>query len=165
MYLMRALYIRVLGIVSCFSLSINIAAASVADKGVVCRDETQFQARFSDVEPPLLSLVAHWFDDKRVNTTTWKRINDFIKMSTTRRGVPYETNVKEVSWRPDANDKERKISIDRKTVRRSVVLGEKVLVSVNCQIFYERRNFDEYLKDITKSLQTKYNAEIADHRL
>ena len=45
----------------------NIATASLADKGV-CRDETQFQARFSDVEPPLY-LVAHWFDDKRVNTT------------------------------------------------------------------------------------------------
>ena len=165
MYSMRAFYIRVLGLVSCFSLSTTIATASVADKGVVCRDETQFQARFSDVEPPLLSLVAHWFDETRVNTTTWKRINDFISMSTTRRGVPYETNVKEVSWRPDANDKERKISIDRKTVRRSVVLGETVLVSVNCQIFYKRKDFDEYLKGVTKSLQTKYNAEIADHRL
>ena len=165
MYSMRASYLKVLGIVSCFSLSTNIATASVADKGVVCRDETQFQARFSDLEPPLLSLVAHWFDETRVNTTTWKRINDFISMSTTRRGVPYETNVKEVSWRPDANDKERKISIDRKTVRRSVVLGETVLVSVNCQIFYKRKDFDEYLKGVTKSLQTKYNAEIADHRL
>ena len=162
---MRTSYTRVLGIVSCFSLCTNIAAASVADKGVVCRDETQFQARFSDVEPPLLSLVAHWFDETRVNTTTWERINDLIRMSTTRRGVPYETNVKEVSWRPDANDKERKISIDRKTVRRSVVLGEKVLVSVSCQIFYKKKDFDQYLKGVTKSLQTKYNAEIADHRL
>ncbi|MFL2844953.1 MAG: hypothetical protein ACJ0BO_01680 [Candidatus Puniceispirillaceae bacterium] len=165
MYSMRALCTRVLGIVACFSLSTNIASASVADKGVVCRDETQFQARFSDLEPPLLSLVAHWFDDTRVNTTTWKRINDSITMSTSRRGVPYETNVKEVSWRPDANDKERKISIDRKTVRRSVVLGEKVLVSVNCQIFYKKKDFDSYLKGVTKSLQTKYDAEIADHRL
>ena len=86
-------------------------------------------------------------------------------MSTTRRGVPYQTNVKEVSWKPDANDKERKISIDRKTVQRSVVLGEKVLVSVNCRIFYKKKGFDEYLKGVTKSLQTKYNAEIADHRL
>ena len=154
-----------LGIVSCFLLSTNIVSASVADKGVVCRDETQFQARFSDVEPPLLSLVAHWFGDTRVNTTTWERINDAITISTTRRGVPYETNVKEVTWRPDANDKERKISIDRKTVQRSVVLGEKVLVSVNCQIFYKKKGFDEYLKGVTKSLQTKYNAEIADHRL
>ena len=165
MYSMRALYISILGLVSCFSLSITIATASVADKGVVCRDETQFQARFSDVEPPLLSLVAHWFDDKRVNTTTWERINDFINVSTTRRGVPYETNVKEVSWRPDANDKERKISIDRKTVRRSVVLDDKVLVSVNCQIFNNKKEFDKYLKGVTKSLQTKYNAEIADHML
>ena len=165
MYSMRVLYINVLGIVSCFFLSSNIATASVADKGVVCRDETQFQARFSDVEPPLLSLVAHWFDDTRVNTTTWKRINDFITISTTRRGVPYQTNVKEVSWKPDANDKERKISIDRRTVRRSVVLGEEVLVSVSCQIFYKKKDFDAYLKGVTKSLQTKYNAEIADHRL
>lgn len=165
MYSMRALYRKVLGIVSCVSLSANIANASVADKGVVCRDETQFQARFSDVEPPLLSLVAHWFDDTRVNTTTWERINDFIIMSTTRRGVPYQTNVREVSWRPDANDKERKISIDRKTVRRSVVLGEKVLVSVNCQIFYKKKEFDAYLKGVTKILQTKYNAEIEDHKL
>ena len=147
------------------SLYSDIATASVADKGVVCRDETQFQARFSDVEPPLLSLVAHWFDDLRVNTTTWERINDLITMSTTRRGVPYQTNVKEVSWRPDANNKERKISIDRKTVRRSVVLGEQVLVSVDCQIFYKKRIFNEYLKGITKSLQTKYNAEIADLKL
>ena len=108
MYSMRALYINGLGIVSYFFLSTSIATASVADKGVVCRDETQFQARFSDVEPPLLSLVAHWFDETRVNTTTWERINDLITMSTTRRGVPYQTNVKEVSWRPDANDKERK---------------------------------------------------------
>ena len=165
MYLMRWSFFKIFGIVICFSAYTNISVASVADKGLVCRDETQFQARFSDVEPPLLSLVAHWFDDKRVNTTTWERINDFITMSTTRRGVPYETNVKEVSWRPDANDKERKISIDRKTVRRSVVLGEKVLVSVNCQIFYKKKNFDKYLKGVTKSLQTKYNAEIADHRL
>ena len=147
------------------SLYSDIATASVADKGVVCRDETQFQARFSDVEPPLLSLVAHWFDGLRVNTTTWERINDLITMSTTRRGVPYQTNVKEVSWRPDANNKERKISIDRKTVRRSVVLGEQVLVSVDCQIFYKKRIFNEYLKGITKSLQTKYNAEIADLKL
>ena len=165
MYSMRWLSLKILGTVAIFATPANIANASVAEKGVVCRDETQFQARFSDVEPPLLSLVAHWFDDTRVNTTTWERINDVITMSTTRRGVPYQTNVKEVSWRPDANDKERKISIDRKTVRRSVVLGEKVLVSVNCQIFYKRKDFDEYLKGVTKSLQTKYNAEIADHRL
>ena len=165
MYSMRCLLLIILGIVTIFAMPANISNASVADKGLVCRDETQFQARFSDVEPPLLSLVAHWFDNTRVNTTTWERINDFIKMSTTRRGVPYETNVKEVSWRPDANDKERKISIDRKTLRRSVVLSEKVLVSVNCQIFYKRKDFDEYLKGVTKSLQTKYNAEIADHRL
>ena len=165
MYLMRWLSLKTLGIVIILGTPTNIANASVSEKGLVCRDETQFQARFSDVEPPLLSLVAHWFDETRVNTTTWKRINDFISMSTTRRGVPYETNVKEVSWRPDANDRERKISIDRKTVRRSVVLGETVLVSVNCQIFYKRKDFDEYLKGVTKSLQTKYNAEIADHRL
>jgi hypothetical protein len=162
---MRALRIKVLGIVSCFSLSTNIAIASVADKGVVCRDETQFQARFSVVVSPLLSLVAHWFDDTRVNTTTWERINDFISMTTTRRGVPYQTNVTEVSWKPDANVKERKISIDRKTVRRSVVLDDKVLVSVNCQIFNNKKEFDKYLKGVTKSLQTKYNAEIADHML
>jgi len=162
---MRTLCIKMLGIISCLSLYSDIATASVADKGVVCRDETQFQARFSDVEPPLLSLVAHWFDGLRVNTTTWERINDLITMSTTRRGVPYQTNVKEVSWRPDANNKERKISIDRKTVRRSVVLGEQVLVSVDCQIFYKKRIFNEYLKGITKSLQTKYNAEIADLKL
>ena len=165
MYSMRALCVKLLGIVSCFSLSATTATASVANKGVVCRDETQFQARFSDLEPPLLSLVAHWFDDTRVNTTTWERINDLIEMTTTRRGVPYQTNVKEVSWKPDANDKMRKISIDRRTVRRSVVLDEKILVSVNCQIFYKRKEFNDYLKGITKSLQTKYNAEIADHRL
>ena len=165
MYPMRWSSLKVLGIVSYFFISTNIASATVADKGLVCRDETQFQARFSDVEPPLLSLVAHWFDDTRVTTTTWERINDNITMSTSRRGVAYKTNVKEVSWKPDANDKERKISIDRKTARRSVVLGEKVLVSVGCQIFYKRKDFDEYLKGVTKSLQTKYNAEIADHRL
>ena len=145
MYSMRAFYIRLLGIAACFFLSNNIVSASVADKGVVCRDETQFQARFSDVEPPLLSLVAHWFGDTRVNTTTWERINDVIIMSTTRRGVPYQTNVKEVSWRPDANDKERKISIDRKTVRRSVVLGEKVIVS-ELPNLYNKKKFDKYLK-------------------
>ena len=165
MYLMRWLSLRTLGIVIILATRTNIANASVAEKGLVCRDETQFQARFSDVEPPLLSLVAHWFDETRVNTTTWERVNDFIAMSTTRRGVPYQTNVKEVHWKPDANDKNKKISIDRKTVRRSVVLGEKVVVSVNCQIFYKKKEFDAYLKGVTKSLQTKYNAEIADHRL
>ena len=162
---MKWSYVKMLGIVVYCSTSANIATASVADKGLVCRDQQQFAARFSDVEPPLLSLVAHWFDDKRVNTTTWKRINDHITISTTRRGVPYETNVKEVSWKPDANDKDRRISIDRETARRSVVLGEKILVSVSCQIFHEKKTFDEYIKGITKSLQTKYNAEIADHKL
>ncbi len=165
MYSMRWSFLKIFGIVTCLSTFATISAASVADKGLVCRDETQFQARFSDVEPPLLSLVAHWFDDTRVTTTTWKRINDNITMSTTRRGVPYETNVKEVSWRPNANDKERKISIDRKTARRSVVLGEQVLVTVGCQIFYDRKDFDKHLTGVTKSLQTKYNAEISDHQL
>ena len=165
MYSMKWSLLKIFGIVVYFSTFATISAASVAEKGLVCRDETQFQARFSDIEPPLLSLVAHWFDDTRVSTTTWKRVNDNITMLTTRRGVPYETNVKEVSWRPDANDKERKISIDRKTARRSVVLGEKVLVSVGCQIFYDRKDFDKYLNGVTMSLQTKYNAEISDHRL
>ena len=158
-------YPKLFGMVSCFSLSVSIAAATVADKGLVCRDQQQFSAKFADLEPPLLSLVAHWFDDRRVSTTTWTRINDQIKMATTRRGVPYKTSVKEVSWRPDANDKDRRISIDRETARRSVVLGEKILVSVSCQIFYDKKDFDKYLKGLTKSLQTKYNAEIADHKL
>ena len=92
----------------------------------MCRDETQFQARFSDVEPPLLSLVAHWFDDKRVNTTTWERINDVITMSTTRRRRTIPNECQRGELEADANDEERKISIDRKTVQRSVVLGEKV---------------------------------------
>ncbi len=165
MCLMRSLSLKILGIVLIFAAPANISHASVADKGLVCRDQQQFAARFSDLEPPLLSLVAHWFDNKRVNTTTWKRINDIITMSTTRRGVPYETNVKEISWKPDANDDERKISIDRETAKRSVVLGEEILVSVNCQIFYDRKIFNDYLTGITKSLQTKYNAEIADHKL
>ena len=151
--------------VSGLSMSIDPAAATVADKGLVCRDQQQFSAKFADSEPALLSLVAHWFDNTRVTTTTWKRINDQIKMATTRRGVPYKTSVKEISWRPDVNDKDRRISIDRETARRSVVLGEKILVSVSCQIFYERKYFDNYLKGITKSLQTKYNAEIAGHKL
>ena len=112
MYSMRTLYLAVLGIIACSPVYTNIATATVADKGLVCLDEKQFSARFSDVEPPLLSLVAHWFDDKRVNTTTWSRANDFIEMSTTRRGVPYETNVKTVSWKPDPNEKERKIFIN-----------------------------------------------------
>ena len=162
---MRWLPLKILVIVIIFTAPANISSASVADKGLVCRDEQQFAAKFSDSEPPLLSLVAHWFDDTRVNTTTWNRINDHITMSTSRRGVPYRTNVKEVSWNPDANDKEKKISIDRETARRSVVLSEKILVSVSCQIFNQKKAFDEYLKGITKSLQTKYDAEIADHKL
>ncbi len=162
---MKMTYLKVLGVVLYLSINANIAAATVANKGLVCRDQQQFSAKFSDLEPPLLSLVAHWFDETRVNTTTWNRNNDHITMSTTRRGVPYKTNVKEVTWNPDANDKDKKISIDRETAMRSVVLSEKILVSVSCQIFYERKEFDEYLKGLTKSLQTKYNAEIADHKL
>ena len=165
MYSMRTSHLTVLGIIACFSVCTNIATATVADKGLVCLDEKQFSARFSDVEPPLLSLVAHWFDEKRVNTTTWRRANDFIAMSTTRRGVPYETNVKTVSWKPDPNEKERKISIDRETARRSVMLGEEILVTVDCKIFDKRKLFDDELKDITISLQAKYDAEIADHKL
>ena len=164
MYSMRVLYINVLGIVSCLFLSTNIATASVADKGVVCRDETQFQARFSDVEPPLLSLVAHWFDDKRVNTTTWERINDVITMSTTRRGVPYQTNVKEVSWKPDANDEEKNINRPQNGAAISGA-GRKGFSERELPNLLQEKGFDEYLKGVTKSLQTKYNAEIADHRL
>ena len=162
---MKMSCVKVLGMVLYLSVNTNIAAATVANKGLVCRDQQQFAAKFSDSEPPLLSLVAHWFDETRVNTTTWNRNNDHITMSTTRRGVPYKTNVKEVTWSPDANNKDKKISINRETAIRSVVLSEKTLVSVSCQIFYERKEFDEYLKGLTKSLQTKYNAEIADHKL
>ena len=121
MYLMRTSYLKVLGIVACFSCYASIATATVAGKGLVCLDEKQFAARFSDVEPPLLSLVAHWFDDKRVTTTTWSRANDHIAMSTIRRGVPYQTNVKTVSWKPDPNEKERNINrpTDSKTISHS----------------------------------------------
>ena len=86
-------------------------------------------------------------------------------MSTTRRGVPYQTNVKEVSWKPDANDEERKISIDRKTVAAISGAGRKGFSECELPNLLQEKGFDEYLKGVTKSLQTKYNAEIADHRL
>ena len=67
--------------------------AAVAEKGLVCADQGKLLSSWTVKDEPLSSLVAHWFDDKRVSTIIWQRTNDDIDMQATRRGIPYETNM------------------------------------------------------------------------
>ena len=92
--------------------------AAVAEKGLVCADQGALLSSWTAKDEPLSSVVAHWFDDKRVSTVIWQRANDNIEMQATRRGIPYETDMLSINWTLKIDDRERNISIDRKTGQR-----------------------------------------------
>jgi len=147
------------------SLLISTATASLTKKGLVCIDKEQLSSEWSSTEDPLISSVAHWFDEKKVSTTTWVRKNDTIKMLTTRNGVPFKTDAKTIRWKTTVGDEDRIISIDRATAERSVLSGKEILVSADCEIFLKEKEFQKKLEAITQTLQTKFNQAIAKHKL
>ena len=139
--------------------------AGVAEKGLVCADKGELLSNWTTTDQPLSSVVAHWFDDKRVSTVIWQRTNDNIKTQATRRGIPYETDILSITWKLKTDDSERIISIDRKTGQRSVMQDGQALITVNCEIFNTEKAFQEKLIDITKNLQSNYDLTIAKHKL
>ena len=116
-------------------------------------------------DKPLLSVVAHWFDEKRVSTLTWQRKNDSVEMKATRRGIPYETDMSSIKWTLSTNGQEVNISIDRNTGQRSVMKDGIAVVSVDCELFDSEKVFQEKLKELTNSLQSSYDSAIANHKL
>ena len=46
--------------------------AAVAEKGLVCADQGSLLSRWTATDDPLSSLVAHWFDDKRISLVIWQ---------------------------------------------------------------------------------------------
>ena len=139
--------------------------AAVAEKGLVCADQGKLLSSWTAKDEPLSSVVAHWFDDKRVSTIIWQRTNDDIDMQATRRGIPYETNMLSISWKLTTDNSERNISIDRETGRRSVMQDGQALITVDCEMFETETAFQEKLEDITNSLQSNYDLAIANHKL
>ena len=139
--------------------------AAVAEKGLVCSKAEDLLSKWTVSDEPLSSVVAHWFDEKRVSTLTWQRKNDSVEIKATRRGVPYETNSLSISWTLSTNGQEINISIDRSTGQRSVLQDEIVVVSVDCELFDSEKAFQEKLKEITNSLQSRYDSAIANHKL
>ena len=139
--------------------------AVVAEKGLVCADQGALLSSWTAKDEPLSSVVAHWFDDKRVSTIIWQRTNDDIDMQATRRGIPYETNMLSISWKLTTDNSERNISIDRETGRRSVMQDGQALITVDCEMFDTETAFQEKLEDITNSLQSNYDLAIANHKL
>ena len=139
--------------------------AAVAEKGLICSRTEDLLFKWTVSDEPLSSLVAHWFDEKRVSTHTWQRKNDSIEMKATRHGVPYETNTSSISWTLSTNGQETNILVDRNTGRRSVMRDEIAVVSVDCELFDSEKAFQEKLKEITKSLQSSYDTAIANHKL
>ena len=139
--------------------------AAVAEKGLVCADQGALLSSWTAKDEPLSSVVAHWFDDKRVSTVIWQRENDNIEMKTTRRGIPYETDMLSISWTLKTDDRERNISIDRKTGQRSVIEDGTALITVDCEIFDTEKAFQEKLENITENLQSNYDLAIANHKL
>jgi len=139
--------------------------AAVAEKGLVCADQGKLLSSWTAKDEPLSSVVAHWFDDKRVSTIIWQRTNDDIDMQATRRGIPYETNMLSISWKLTTDNSERNISIDRETGRRSVMQDGQALITVDCEMFDTETAFQEKLEDITNSLQSNYDLAIANHKL
>ena len=139
--------------------------AAVAEKGLVCADQGALLSSWTAKDEPLSSVVAHWFDDKRVSTVIWQRENDNIEMKTTRRGIPYETDMLLISWTLKTDDRERNISIDRKTGQRSVIEDGTALITVDCEIFDTEKAFQEKLENITENLQSNYDLAIANHKL
>jgi hypothetical protein len=139
--------------------------AALAGKGLVCADKGELLSGWTTADQPLSSVVAHWFDDKRVSTIIWQRTNDNIQMKATRRGIPYETDMLSITWTLRTKDSKRIISIDRKTGQRSVMQDGRALITVNCEIFNTEKTFQEKLTDITKNLQSNYDLKIANHKL
>jgi len=139
--------------------------AVVAEKGLVCSRAEDLLSEWTVSDEPLSSVVAHWFDEKRVSTHTWQRKNDSIEIKATRRGVPYETDISSIRWTLSTNGQETNILVDRKTGQRSVVRDEIAVVSVDCELFDSEKAFQEKLKEITKSLQSSYDSAIANHKL
>ena len=139
--------------------------AAVAEKGLVCADQGKLLSSWTAKDEPLSSLVAHWFDDKRVSTIIWQRTNDDIDMQSTRRGIPYETNMLSIGWKLKTDDSERNILIDRKTGQRSVMQDGTALITIDCEIFDTEKAFQEKLENITENLQSKYDLAIANHKL
>ena len=139
--------------------------AAVAEKGLVCADQGALLSSWTAKDEPLSSVVAHWFDDKRVSTVIWQRENDNIEMKTTRRGIPYETDMLSISWTLSTNGQEVNISIDRNTGQRSVMKDGIAVVSVDCELFDSEKVFQEKLKELTNSLQSSYDSAIANHKL
>ena len=139
--------------------------AAVAEKGLVCADQGALLSSWTAKDEPLSSLVAHWFDDKRVSTVIWQRANDNIEMQATRRGIPYETDMLSINWTLKIDDRERNISIDRKTGQRSVMQDGTALITVDCEIFDTEKAFQEKLENITENLQSNYDLAIANHKL
>ena len=139
--------------------------AAVAEKGLVCADQGALLSSWTAKDEPLSSVVAHWFDDKRVSTVIWQRANDNIEMQATRRGIPYETDMLSINWTLKIDDRERNISIDRKTGQRSVMQDGTALITIDCEIFDTEKAFQEKLKELTNSLQSNYDSAIANHKL
>ena len=139
--------------------------AAVAEKGLVCTNQGELLSRWTASDDPLSSVVAHWFDDKRVSTVIWQRENDNIEMKATRRGIPYETDMLSINWTLKIDDRERNISIDRKTGQRSVIEDGTALITVDCEIFDTEKAFQEKLENITENLQSNYDLAIANHKL
>ena len=139
--------------------------AAVAEKGLVCADQGALLSSWTAKDEPLSSVVAHWFDDKRVSTVIWQRENDNIEMKATRRGIPYETDMLSINWTLKIDDRERNISIDRKTGQRSVIKDGTALITVDCEIFDTEKAFQEKLENIRENLQSNYDLAIANHKL
>ena len=139
--------------------------AAVAEKGLFCANQGELLSRWTASDGPLSSVVAHWFDDKRVSTVIWQRENDNIEMKATRRGIPYETDMLSINWTLKIDDRERNISIDRKTGQRSVIEDGTALITVDCEIFDTEKAFQEKLENITENLQSNYDLAIANHKL
>ena len=139
--------------------------AAVAEKGLVCSKAEDLLSKWTVSDGPLLSVVAHWFDEKRVSTLTWQRKNDSIEMKATRRGIPYETDMLSIKWTLSTNGQEINISIDRNTGQRSVMKDGIAVVSVDCELFDSEKAFQEKLKELTNSLQLNYDSAIANHKL
>ena len=139
--------------------------AAVAEKGLVCADQGELLSRWTATDDPVSSVVAHWFDDKRVSTVIWQRENDNIEMQATRRGIPYQTDMLSISWTLKTDNSERNISIDRKTGQRSVIEDGTALITVDCEIFDTEKAFQEKLENITENLQSNYDLAIANHKL
>ena len=141
------------------------ASANIAGKGLVCINQEQLSLEWSKTEAPLISSVAHWFETKKVSTSTWKRSNDKILMLTARNGVPFETDASTIRWKTTVEGEDRIILIDRATAKRSVLSGDNILVSANCEIFSKEKQFEKKLEEITEILQTKFDQAIAKHKL